>query len=837
MPVGGFEHARIGAAWRRGSRKVFALTGAGAAVLAFGATGAQGMEVLPGSGTAGVDALKVVWIAAMGGAVAFAVTSAVTMVRNRRRSSEMLDDLHRSNANLKAQLDRLESLIDTDDHRIVIWTGTGEAPLVAGALAEASGVPRVPSALLAFGGWLDATSATTLERAVDRLRSDGEAFVLTLKTRVGDLIEAAGRTAAGAAVLRLRALTGERRAQAQLAERHEAVTSELAALRNLLDTLPTPAWQRDSNGRLSWANRAYAAAVEAPSPAAAVEAGTEFLDATGRKTIESRRNPGGVSHQRLPVVINGGRRMFDVTDVSAPAGSVGFAIDISDLEKVRQELSRTIDFHARTLDQLATAVAIFGPDRRLQFYNAAFRGLWDLDAAFLESSPEDGAVLDALRAARKLPEQADYRGWRNNMLESYRSLDAREFWWHLPDGRTLRVIANPHPQGGVTYIYENVTERLDLESRYNALIRVQGETLDNLQEAVAVFGSDGRLRLWNPAFSAIWGLSEDQLGDSPHINNVVDRTALNEEERETWETLARAVTGLADNREPIYGRLERPLGDVIDFATVPLPDGGTLVTFVNVTDTVLVERALLEKNEALEQADQLKNAFIQHVSYELRSPLTNIIGFAQLLSDPKFGTLTEKQSEYTDYILSSSSALLAIINDILDLATIDAGIMELDLSEVDVARTVAAAVEGLKDRIADSGITLRTHVPDDVGKLQADERRLRQVLFNLISNALRYSDDGGLIDVTCERLPGAIEFQVRDHGVGIPQDLLDQVFSRFVGRDAGKRRRGAGLGLSIVKSFVELHGGVVEIASKEGEGTTVTCRFPLEPTAMKHAAE
>jgi signal transduction histidine kinase len=270
---------------------------------------------------------------------------------------------------------------------------------------------------------------------------------------------------------------------------------------------------------------------------------------------------------------------------------------------------------------------------------------------------------------------------------------------------------------------------------------------------------------------------------------------------------------------------------------VPLPDGGTLITFVNVTDSVNVERALLDKNEALEQADQLKNAFIQHVSYELRSPLTNIIGFAQLLSDPKFGPLTPKQNEYVDYILSSSSALLAIINDILDLATIDAGIMELDVSAVDVARTVQAAVEGLKDRLNESGIELKLEVAPDVGVIEADERRLRQVLFNLLSNALRFSDVGGEIDVSCRRDEDALEFEVRDHGCGIPEDMLDQVFARFVGRDAGVRRRGAGLGLSIVKSFVELHGGAVTIESEEGVGTRVVCRFPVSPAALKHAAE
>ncbi|WP_084649917.1 sensor histidine kinase [Stappia stellulata] len=836
MPADGLQHARTSGAWLELSRKT-AVRATGSTLAWLSLTGVSRAQDASSLSIGDVDAFKVVWVAAVGGAVTFAVTAAVTFLRNRRATAGTLTQVREKNAGLTARLDRLESLVDSDDQRLIVWQPGDAAPMIAGVLDEACGVPRSPARLLAFGTWLDAKSATALERAVERLRRNGETFHMVLPTQPGGLVEVSGRVAASAPVVRMRDLTGERKNHAMLVKRHEELTREVATLRALLDTVPAPAWLRDGDGHLVWVNTAYSTAVEAPDSNSAVEAGTEFLDARNRKAMDRARDGNGVAHARMPAVFAGARRIFDVTQCAVDSGTGGFAIDVSELEHSRQELGRTIDFHARTLDQLATAVAIFGSDRRLQFYNAAFRALWDLDTGFLEGNPTDGALLDALRAARKLPEQADYRGWRNKLLETYTSVDAREFWWHLPDGRTLRVIANPHPQGGVTYIYENVTERLDLESRYNSLIRVQGETLDNLSEAVAVFGSDGRLRLWNPAFEVIWALADDGLGESPHITRIVEAGLLEPEEAHVWQRLVTAVTSLADNREPVIGRMERESGEAIDYATVPLPDGGTLVTFVNVTDSVNVERALLDKNEALEQADQLKNAFIQHVSYELRSPLTNIIGFAQLLSDPKFGPLTTKQGEYVDYILSSSSALLAIINDILDLATIDAGIMELDLSSVDVARTVQAAVEGLKDRLTDSGIALNLDMSDDVGVIQADERRLRQVLYNLISNALRFSDVGGAIDVSCQRTADAIEFRVRDHGCGIPEDMLDQVFARFVGRDAGARRRGAGLGLSIVKSFVELHGGTVEISSQEGVGTYVVCRFPFTPDALQHAAE
>ncbi len=231
------------------------------------------------------------------------------------------------------------------------------------------------------------------------------------------------------------------------------------------------------------------------------------------------------------------------------------------------------------------------------------------------------------------------------------------------------------------------------------------------------------------------------------------------------ETCARAVTAI-DNREPLAARVERRDGAVINIATMPLPDGATLVTFQDVTDTINVERALRERNEALEAADSIKIDFVHHVSYELRSPLTNIIGFANLLSDPTFGPLTQKQAEYLGYITVSTNALLALINNILDLATIDAGAMTLNLSEVDIRASMEAAAEGVQDRLVKNRIALDIRSPANIGSFTADERRLRQVLFNLLSNAVGFSPAGETVTLSAERRPGAVVFSVTDHGPG-----------------------------------------------------------------------
>ncbi len=445
-------------------------------------------------------------------------------------------------------------------------------------------------------------------------------------------------------------------------------------------------------------------------------------------------------------------------------------------------------------------------------------------------------MLDQLRADRKLPEQSNYRDWRARHLAAYRSNEASEDLWHLPDGRTLRVVALPNSDGGMTYVYENVTQEIMLESRLTALSELQGETLDHLSEAVAVFGTDGRLRLFNPVFANIWRLSPAHLRTEPHISEIIADCRAIYADKTIWDEIRAAVTDI-DHDEDLTGRMERPDGSVIDYATVALPEGMTMLTFVDVTDSTRFERILKERNEALEAADRLKSDFIQHVSYELRSPLQNIIGQAELIADQTFGRLNKKQREYMGDIMGSSRELSALINDILHLATIDAGIVSLDIRETDIADIVASSVEELGHRLAEQKITLEIDVPDDIGAFHVDPQRVRQILFNLVSNAIKFSNAGGSIRVSAAKEGGDVVFTVADDGVGIPKEILPRVFERFEGFAPPGRRSGAGVALSVVKSLVELHGGGIAIHSEEGKGTTVTVRLPIVPAVAAVAAE
>jgi len=761
------------------------------------------------------------------------VLAGIALRYARKHSQQVEIDSRDESVALHAEIDRLKALLLSEPQVLVSWIAA-EQPQILGdtSIVVPSGNPE---RVLAFGSWLEPTAAHRLEQAVDTLRSEGRGFALVFTSRSRRPIEAEGRAIGGRAVLRLRDVSGIEQELLDLAARHDQLLSDVEIMKTLFDSLPAPVWARDKSGRLVFVNSAYARAVEVDTPGDAIARNLELLDQPARTELARTRASGETFVGRFPAISVGMRRIFEIVDAPSRTGSAGIAIDRTEVETLRTELARIVEAHRRVLDQLATGVAVFDAGRKLAFYNMAFRSLFELDAGFLDQAPTDGAVLDTLRGKRKLPEEQDFRQWKQQLHEAYRAVEPKEHMWHLPDGRALRVVTTPNPEGGVTYLYEDVTERLDLHRRYDALIKVQSETLDHLAEAVAVFGSDGRVRLHNPAFHRMWKLSQEALDQRPHVEAVTAWCQALHDDGIVWHNLRTAVTAI-DNREPISARIERRDGAVIDLATMPLPDGATLVSFRDVTDTINVERALRERNEALEAADTIKVDFVHHVSYELRSPLTNIIGFANLLGDPAFGPLTPKQAEYLGYITVSTNALLALINNILDLATIDAGAMTLNLSDVDIRASMEAAAEGVQDRLVKNHITLDIRAPGNVGSFTADERRLRQILFNLLSNAVGFSPAGETVTLLAERRPTAVIFSVTDHGPGIPPETKEKVFDWFETDSRGSQHRGPGLGLSLVRSFVELHGGTVTIDSAPGQGTTVRCAFPAQEAAKRTAA-
>jgi len=725
---------------------------------------------------------------------------------------------------------------------VVAWPrssqpGTGETMVALPGLRALFDIPDdVEPSFDAICARLAENDRGAVIEALARLRDAGEEFDLQLHDRSGSMAwSAAGRRVTfggGDADL---ICFGDIREEAATASARQA---DIDKLRGLLDAVPVALWIRDSELRVEDCNLAYVTAVEAESREAVIAESREFTGGERGgpgQTLARNVQQTGVSQTiQQHVVVEGARRLYEIQErpLDDDGRLAGFAIDLTRSEDAEIALERHVAAHDEVLERLGTAIAIYGADRRIQFFNRAFTELWGFEAAWLRTGPEIGELLEDMRERRLLPETADFPAFKAERLKQFTSLlEPLEELVHLPNGTAIRELTTPHPLGGLLNIHEDVTDRLALERSYNTLIDVQRETLDNLAEGVAVFGGDGRLKLSNPIFATVWGATAAGLEGEPHIATLVEDARTLYDTGDDWEPVRDSLIGMITSREETSGRLQRADGRQLEYSVIVLPDGSVLARFLDVTDTTKVERALRERAEGLEQADRLKSEFIANVSYELRTPLNTIIGFTEILDNEYFGALSARQKEYSSGVLEASQRLLLLINDILELASIEAGRIALDIAPVDAKAVVDSVYAISREWAREQKLNLEIDCPDDIGMLEADERRLKHAIFNLVSNAIKFTPAGGTVTLQANRDGRFVVFSVTDTGIGIPEDDRIRVFDKFVrGPDADGRQVGVGLGLSLVKSLIELHGGAIGIESNNN-GTTVICTLPDQASA------
>jgi signal transduction histidine kinase len=734
------------------------------------------------------------------GAIALAFAVALWALAEQSAARRLRRTIRQSGARARAAVGERDALISAGREALVVWGRDGSGPF------SYSGADAM------LDGCLAGPDATTLSQALDELGANGVPFELTVSDKHERKIAARGRAVGGMAGVWLE---------------EEKIEQQKADFEAVLNALPVPVWVRDKALALQWGNLAFVSSSGEANLAAAL-AHQASLDKSELDLASTARSRQEMTSSRRFSVLGGHRRALEFTHVPLDEGGiVGTAIDATDVSTAEARLQQHIDAHADTLDKITTAVAIFGPDQRLTFHNRAFVKLWELPETWLDRHPTDGEILDRLREARKLPEQRDYQAWKRQRLALYEKTREQpsEDEWHIPGGTALRVVAQPHPFGGLTFLYEDVTQQIALESSYNTLIKVQSATLDTLSEAVAVFGLDGKLKFSNAAFAHTWDLKEQDIAGEPHVRQIAAICVEKFGEQPAWEKLISSIVTGSERRRD-WGEIERSDHTVLSVALSPLPDGATLATFADVTDRFRIENALRDRNEALEAADKLKSDFIKHVSYELRTPLNTILGFAEHLATGVPGELSPRQAEYVQAIVTGGNTLRSLVNDILDLSLIEAGALRLELERIDLFALLSEVTGHVREWAAKAGLELQLDCRDDAGVFLADGRRIRQVVFNLLSNALKYTPRGGVITLIGDIQDEDVSIAVSDTGPGIAPEVKANVFERFAAKGRAGQRAGAGLGLALVNRFVELHNGWVEIDSRAGQGTIVRCHIP-----------
>ncbi|HWJ71467.1 MAG TPA: PAS-domain containing protein [Sphingobium sp.] len=740
----------------------------------------------------------------------------------------------------RGQADRLADLLQSAPAipLLVRVDGRIEAPDRLANWLGRTTVPAFLSELVAEEGGLEPVHARALAAEIKAAQRGSRAFVLPVRAQGSSRTllvrgDPAGADLAtpGTIVLWLFDAT---ESQSQIEELRGQTTryrEALEALSGVIEAAPMPVWHRTPDQRLSLVNSAYVRAVDGQSAQQVIEQGIELIEAVdGLSPGDSAARAADAqapTARMLPVTVDGERRLMRIVDV--PLGGVGvagYAIDMQELEEARAELRHLVQANRDMLDRLSAGVVQFGADQRLKFCNQPFLSLFGLRPDTGAVDTDFDRVLDAMRDAGLVPETPDFPAWRAERRQWFQSPTAQEENWRLRDGVHLRVYAQPLPDGGLLLIFEDRTEHMQLSSARDTLLRVRTAMLDNLFEAIAVFSSDGRLQLWNSRFRQIWGVQEAQFAMHPRVDElmaaVADRLAKPQQSGLVHQ-LIRAATVERRQRE---GRIAFADGRHFEFAAIPLPDGNALFVMLDTSDSRRIEQALRDRNEALEDADRVKTAFVSNMSYELRTPLTSIAGFAEMMQAGYAGDLSSQARDYIDAIITSTTRLARLIDNVLDLTQGAAGGLPIERKPVEVEALLQEVASRFAAQAAVREIDVALTISPQIGTVTGDGRRIRQAIGNVVDNAVRYVGTGGRVLLHAEGVGRMVRITVSDDGPGIDsktQVRLFDAFARF-GRDGEGQT--SGLGLPLVRQLVEAHGGSVSLQSEPGRGTIVTIDLP-----------
>ena len=618
----------------------------------------------------------------------------------------------------------------------------------------------------------------------------------------------------------------------QLREDAARAKGDFAALVGLIEAAPMPMWFRGPEGDLRLVNAAYVKAVSGRDARQVADEGIELVESVDGLT--ARQVASQAFGKELPIerlvsaTIGGQRRALRVSDLPlGQEGVAGYAVDVEEMEQIGRDFRAFRDAQRAMLDQLSAGVAQFDAARQLTFANQPFQRLFALKPAVLLDPPPFERLLDMAREAGRVPEARDFPAWRRERAAWFMASTAQEEAWTLADGTHLRIVAQPLPDGGMMLIAEDRTEQLRLSAVRDTLLRTRTATFDSLFESVAVFAPDGRMQLWNRRFAADWGLEDSFLDTHPRIEALLDRIGAHLARPDKARQVGDVVRAATLDRRQTGGRAVLADGRTLEFAGVPLPDGNGLLTVLDITDSQKAEEALKQRAAALEEADAMKTRFLANMSYEFRTPLTSIGGFAELLGAGLGGDLSEQGRDYVGAILSSVERLGEQIENVLDLSQSEAGLLPLAQEEIDLLPFVTKLVEERGQSVRDAGITLDLRGDKGAGRLTGDRRRLGRAIGHLIDNAVAATPRGGRILVELSGRKGRARIVVSDNGAGMDAATLARALEGIkVSGDGRTVERRQGLGLPLARQLIEAHGGSLQLLSEPGQGTAAIVELP-----------
>ncbi len=748
--------------------------------------------------------------------------------------------LRRDSRQARGQASRLADLLQSAPAipMLVRADGRIEAPDRLAAWLGRTTVPAFLSEVVAEDGGLEPEAARLLAAEVKAAQRGSRSFALPIRAQGSNrtlLVRGgpAGNDLAspGAIVLWIFDATESQSQIEDLRGQVSRYREALEALSGVIEAAPMPVWHRTPDQRLSLVNSAYVRAVDGENAQHVIEQGIELIEAVDGLSPGASAAQAATARaptaRMLPVTLDGERRLMRIVDVPlGPVGVAGYAIDMQELEEARAELRHLTQANRDMLDRLSAGVVQFGANQLLQFCNQPFLSIFGLTPETTAIDTHFDRVLDVMRDAGSVPETPDFPAWRRERRQWFQSPNALEEQWRLRDGIHLRVYAQPLPDGGLLLIFEDRTEHVQLSSARDTLLRVRTATLDNLFEAIAVFAADGRLHLWNSRFRQIWSVQEPLLAAHPRVDELMAALADRLGRPEQASLVQQLIRAATVERRQRGGRIAFADGRYFEFAAIPLPDGNALFVMLDISDSRRIEQALRDRNEALEDADRVKTAFVSNMSYELRTPLTSIAGFAEMIQSGYAGPLSEQGSEYIDAIIQSTTRLARLIDNVLDLTQGAAGRLPIERQPVDMEQLLRQCASRFDEKATGRNVTIAMSLRPNLGAVKGDARRINQAIDHVVDNAVRFVSDGGRVLIHGEGSHKSVRIVVSDNGPGIDSKLQARIFDSFYRFNRSVNGENSGIGLPLVRQFVEAHGGTMSLVSEPGQGTIVTIDLP-----------
>jgi signal transduction histidine kinase len=525
----------------------------------------------------------------------------------------------------------------------------------------------------------------------------------------------------------------------------------------------------------------------------------------------------------------GNGQVIDVVSDPLPDGGWTIMVtDISQLALAESEAQRRALLLDQILEAVPHGICVYGADRRVALFNRAYGEVMAGAPVKIGDHMTD-VIRKRAESGEFGPGSPDAVYAQQMAFDISRPQRRRR---RRPDGSAIDIRTAPLPDGGHISVVTDITPLVQAETEIGRRADEMSAMLANIRHGILLWDADRRLVASN-------AIAADLLGHPPGLLTPGRSEAevhADMIQRGEWggDDSARAVAQALRDRDrstPYMRQLVTRSGRVLDMRSDPAPNGGWVSTFTDVTETRAAQQELQRAKEVAEAANQAKSRFLATMSHELRTPLNAVIGFSDALLREAGGADPARTTEFAQQINAAGRQLLGLINIILDVARIESGRFDLATESVDVARLVRGAIRQADTSAQAAEITVVTELPDDLPPLRSDERRLTQAFSQLLSNAIKFTDAGGVVTVGA-RLDtnGDMLLMVRDTGIGIPEGDLERVFEPFTQLDStlARRYQGAGLGLYIARAMVTGHAGTLTLRSRPGEGTTAEIRLPAE---------